>query len=121
MGRQRWQLWLAIVVLTLSGCAHVPPRQRLTRALIATGVAVAVTGGVISAGCLPDDRPGACSASRDERSFKIGLPIFALGLAIITGALLLRPPAARPPTPKTTRHATPAFNDPYGPPPLNGY
>jgi hypothetical protein len=93
----------------------------LTRALVATGVAVAVTGGVMSAGCVPDDRPGACSAGRDDGTVKIGFPILVLGVAIVTGALLLRPRAARPSGPATTRHAAPAFNDPYGPPPLNGY
>jgi len=114
-------LWLAIVVLTLGGCANVSPRLRLTRVLVATGVGVAVTGGVISAGCVPDDRPGACSAGRDDGTVSIGFPLVVLGAAIITTALLVRPPAARPPGPPITRHAAPAFNDPYGPAPNNGY
>lgn len=115
------RLCFALALASLLGCAHVPPRTRLTRALVATGVVVAVSGGVIAAGCVPDSRPGLCSAGRDDGTVRVGFPILVLGTAIITGALLLRPPAARPAVPQITRHATPAFNDPYGPPPLNGY
>jgi hypothetical protein len=121
--QRRVSTWLMVFSLCVSlmGCAHVPPRARFARVLVGTGVVVAVSGGVVSAGCVPDSRPGLCSAGRDDGTVRVGFPILVLGAAIITTAMLLRPRSVRPPTPQIMRHAAPSFTDPYGPPPLNGY
>jgi hypothetical protein len=103
------------------GCAQVPVRTRITRTMVVTGALVAVAGGAMTAGCVRDDVPGVCSAGPRDGSVKIGLPILALGAALIAGGLLIRPLKAAPAGPNVTRHATPAFGDPFGPPPLQGY
>lgn len=114
--------WGAVfLACMLVSCANVPLRTRLTRTLIVTGAMVGVAGGAMTAGCVRDGVPGLCSAGPHDGTVRIGLPIFAIGAALITTGLLIRAPKALPPVPNTTRHATPAFGDPFGPPPLQGY
>lgn len=110
-----------VLACTLGACANVPLRTRLTRSLVVTGAVVGVAGGAMTAGCVRDGVPGLCSAGPRDGTVRIGLPILAIGAALITTGLLIRPPPVRPQGPNTTRHATPTFGDPFGPPPLQGY
>jgi len=112
-----------VLLLALSGtaCAGVQGRQRLSRALAATGAIVGVTGVVLVAGCVPDDRPGACSAGPQDGSVRIGVPVFAIGAALITAGMLVRHPSKRPRGPNITRHAVATPGDNFGPGDLQGY
>ncbi|MDB4985931.1 MAG: hypothetical protein JWN04_1109 [Myxococcaceae bacterium] len=121
VGARRALAWLCLAALACGGCAGVPRRQRITRTIAVVGGLVAAAGGAMTAGCVSDGMPGACSAGPKDGTVAIGLPIMAVGAAIIVGALLARPKSQRPAGPPVVRHGAASVGDPFGALPNQGY
>jgi hypothetical protein len=94
---------LALLIL-LAGCAHVTPRERAARTLVAVGAVAILGGGLTAAGCVDDEGDG-CSGGPGDANLAVGLPVMAVGAGLLTVGLLMRsrssgrllPPPAPPP------------------------
>lgn len=97
-------------VSLLTGCANASHQLRLSRALVGLGATAMVVGGLIAAGCTTPE-PGVggsgCSGGPSTADPDDGVPVMAVGAALIGAGFLAKPREQGALFPRQTFQPTP--------------
>lgn len=117
-GARRALCLVFIGACVLSGCAHnARLRPGGARALAAVGTLVTVAGIVTAAGCPGiEGDPDTCVGNPSDSDLAVGIPVAAVGVAMLTAAVYFRSKGNVSPLSPRTPVPPPVLPDPFDKP-----